>query len=136
MREFSVPADRELEAQIREAAASLLASAPTARLAYGREFAMDAEDLLVMREVDVRWPDSSERFRIAETLPEARPPFEWLIEITSDLGEAAYIKHYLIRDHDIMFAQRKVLTPIDNEEARTILADLAKARTLVQDQLN
>jgi len=133
MRQFGHPASATIQAAIRSAAAQLLTAAPVSRLAYGREFAMDDEDLAVMREVDLRWPDG-QRFRIAETLPAARPPFEWLVEITSDLGESDYVKHYLIRDTDIMLAQRKVLTPVDDIEAQTVLADLAAAQASLGEQ--
>jgi hypothetical protein len=90
------------------------------------EFAMEDEtDSIVAHEVDLRF--EHERMRVAITEQEARPPFEWLVEITSDIGESDYFKHYLIRDHDVVLAQRKVLTPVDEVEANLILADLKTA---------
>ena len=68
------------------------------------------------------------RGEIAATLPNARPPFDWLMEITSELGVADYFKHYLIRENDIVLAHRKTLTPIDDLEAKIILADLAAVK--------
>lgn len=101
---------------------------PVKREVPGEKFAMDeAPQAIVLREVDIQLGDG-ERLRIAVSDPAARPPFEWLMEITSEIGESDYIKHYLVRDHDIVLAQRKVLTPIDDHEAQIILADLATAR--------
>jgi hypothetical protein len=124
MREFGASIMPELEQQIRLAADRLFETAKVRRPTYGRDFAMeDRPDELVAEEVDVRL-DEDERYRLARTVPSARPPFEWQYEITADMGESEYIKHYLIRDHDIVLAQRKVLTPIDDEEGRLMLADL------------
>lgn len=90
------------------------------------DFAMDGDqERVVAHEVDLR--HEGERLRVAVTEPSARPPFEWLLEITSDVGEADYFKHYLIREHDVVLAQRKVLTPIDQQEADVILRDLKTA---------
>jgi hypothetical protein len=92
------------------------------------EFAMDGDpDVIVARQVDLK--NEGERLRVAVTEASARPPFEWLLEITSDVGEADYFKHYLIRDNDIMMAQRKVLTPVDRPEFELIMHDLKTARS-------
>ncbi|HSX02688.1 MAG TPA: hypothetical protein VLI05_05255 [Candidatus Saccharimonadia bacterium] len=126
MRIFGPPASPELQQLVREAAHQLFVDAPARRAVLGKDFAMDEAELVVLHEVDLRW-GAGQRLRIAETQAAARPPFEWLSEITADIGETDYFKHYLIRDHDIVLAQRKVLTPIDEVEARIILADLAEA---------
>ena len=70
---------------------------------------------------------ADQRIRIGRTLDEARPPFEWVYEISSDMGESEYFKHYLVRESDIVLAQRKVLTVIDDEEAAILRADLEEA---------
>ncbi|HEY2004595.1 MAG TPA: hypothetical protein VGH44_05790 [Candidatus Saccharimonadia bacterium] len=94
------------------------------RAVKAKDFAMDGDqERVVAHEVDIK--HESERLRVAVTEPSARPPFEWLLEITSDVGgEADYFKHYLVREHDVVLAQRKVLTPIDEQEADLILHDL------------
>jgi hypothetical protein len=92
------------------------------------DFAMEENpDRVVVREVDLR--NGDERLRVAVTDPGARPPFEWLLEITSDVGEADYFKHWLVREHDVVLAQRKVLTPVDDAEADLILSDLSTAKS-------
>jgi len=97
------------------------------RAVTAKEFAMDDEpDRVVVHEVDLR--RSGERLRVAVTEPEARPPFEWLYEITSDIGESEYFKHYLIREEDVVLAQRKLLTPLDQQEADLVVADLRAAQ--------
>jgi hypothetical protein len=83
-------------------------------------------DQVVAREVDLR--SGPNRLRIAATESSARPPFQWLLEITSDMGEADYFKHYLVREDDIVLAQRKVLTPLDDKEAEVVLSDLQAAQ--------
>lgn len=127
MREFGDRARPELELAIRKAATDLYEAAPTKKPYPGSVFAMDNEHDIVMYEVDIRMPDG-ERFRLNTSTPESRPPFEWIMEITADMGVSEYIKHYLIRDNDIVLAQRKELTVIDDQEAELILADLATAR--------
>jgi hypothetical protein len=132
MREFGPYISPETEAQIRQAAQALFDAVPEKRAAYGRDFAMDGrEDEVVFNEADLKIGEF-ERYRLAVTLPAARPPFEWLMEITADIGESDYIKHYLIRDEDIVFAQRKLLIPIDEAEAKVILADLATAQASLE----
>lgn len=133
MREFGPYISPETEAEIRRTAQELFDAVEQKRPAYGRDFAMeDREDEVVFTEVDLKIGES-ERYRIAATLPTARPPFEWLMEITADVDETDYIKHYLIRDEDIVFAQRKLLIPIDDQEAKVILADLATARASLEE---
>jgi hypothetical protein len=128
MRNFGMPVGPDVRERVLALAKSIFAAAETKRAVTAREFAMADQppDEVVAREVDLR--SGPERLRIAATEPSARPPFEWLLEITSDVGESDYFKHYLVRDDDIVLAQRKVLTPIDAEEAEVVLADLRAAQ--------
>ncbi len=123
MREMIMPLSAEMTARIRRAVADLFAAAPTRREIQGQAYAMEESDLVVVQEADFKLADG-QRLRVAATTPEARPPFEWLWEVTSDIGEADYFKHYLIREEDIVLAERKSLYPIDDEEGRLILHDL------------
>ena len=130
MREFGPAASPELNADIRREALSLFELMPDKKPVLGDALAMDETDLLVLEVAEVL-DEEGNKFKLSVTRPKARPPFEWLIEISSDLGESEYFKHYLVREDDIVLAQRKLLTLIDAAEAEIILADLAKARKLV-----
>ncbi len=130
MREFGPAASRDLDAKIRREALALFELMPDKKPVLGEALAMDEIDLLVLEVAEIL-DEAGNKFKLSVTRPSARPPFEWLIEISSDLGESEYFKHYLVRDDDIVLAQRKVLTPIDEAEADIILADLAEARDLV-----
>ena len=125
MREFKGKLSDELNREIRDAVAALFAKFPSKKLYYGRDYAMDETDMLVVEAVEVK--SDLGRFRLAYSIPEARPPFEWEYEITSEYDEKDYFKHYLIRADDIVVAQRKVLLPIDDTEARLILHDITLA---------
>lgn len=132
MRPFGEGISDERRVQITAAAQRVFAAAPSRRMLLAGAFALDGdEDRVVATEAEVRWPEG--RLRVAHSRPEERPPFEWVYEITSNIDEDAvdYFKHYLIRDNDIVLAQRKVLTPIDDEEARIILDDLALAEAAI-----
>lgn len=127
MRNFGMPVGPDVKERVAALAKSIFAAAEPKRAVTAREFAMEEQpDQVVAREVDLR--SGANRLRIAATEPTARPPFQWLLEITSDVGEADYFKHYLIREDDIVLAQRKVLTPLDAEEAEVVLADLRAAQ--------
>lgn len=127
MREFGVGISRERYAQVVEAAEAFFAAASAKRDVRASDFAMEmAGDPVVVHESEAKWPEG--RMRVAKTVLEARPPFEWLIEITANIDEGDYFKHYLVREEDIVLAQRRVLTPIDDEEALIILEDMAEAR--------
>lgn len=128
MRNFGMPVGADVRERVAALAKSIFANAEPKRAVTAKEFAMEEQpDKVVAREVDLR--SGADRLRIAATEPSARPPFQWLLEITSDVGEADYFKHYLIREDDIVLAQRKVLTPLDAEEAEVVLADLQAARS-------
>ena len=128
MRDFGTPIGGELQARVVALARAVFEAAGTAREVKASEFAMEEQpDRVVAREVDLR--QGAERLRIAATLPDARPPFEWVLEITSDVGSADYFKHYLVREHgDVVLAQRKVLTPLGETEAQVVLRDLHAAQ--------
>ena len=115
-----------MRTEILKLAQGLYDSVETKRAVRAKDFAMDGDqERVVAHEVDVKHGD--ERLRVAVTEPSARPPFEWELEITSDIGEADYFKHYLVRSDDVVLAQRKVLTPIDAQEADLIKSDLQTA---------
>ena len=128
MRSFGIPVGPDVREHVAALAKSIFARAEPKRAVKAKEFAMDERpDQVVAREVDLR--SGHNRLRIAATEPTARPPFQWLLEITSDVGEADYFKHYLIREDDIVLAQRKILTPLDAQEAEVVLADLQAAKS-------
>jgi len=131
MREFGPGIDRSRYTQIVEAAEAFFEAATSKRDVHASDFAMELDgDPVVTRESDVKWAEG--RMRVAKTVSEARPPFEWLMEITANIDEGDYFKHYLIREEDIVLAQRRVLTPIDEVEAKIMLEDLAKAQAALK----
>ena len=124
MRIFEAPIHSDRYDEIVAAAQVLFDQTTPRREVKASDFAMEIEgDPVVVHEAQMKTEVG--RLRIAKTEASARPPFEWLMEITSDVGEADYFKHYLIREDDIVLAQRKELTPIDETEAVLILHDLA-----------
>ena len=126
MRDFGAPVSEKIRLELMVLIDRLYASAPAKREVTAGEFAMEENpERIVVREIDLKW--DGQRIRIGRTLDEARPPFEWVYEISSDMGESEYFKHYLVRENDIVLAQRKVLTVIDDEEAAILRADLEEA---------
>jgi len=127
MRSFGMPVGPDVRERVAALAKSIFSQAEPKRAVTAREFAMqDQPDQVVAREVDLR--SGANRLRIAATEAAARPPFQWLLEITSNVGESDYFKHYLVREDDIVLAQRKVLTPLDAREAEVVLEDLRAAQ--------
>ena len=127
MREFGQVIEENRRDEIIRAARTLFDAAGPKREARASEFELDLEgDPIMVNEADMRW--TSGRMRVAMTTQDARSLFNWLIEITSNIGEVDYFKHYLVLENEIVLAQRKVLTPIDDQEALVILADLNTAR--------
>lgn len=114
-----------LNQKIRQAVTELFPVFPIKKVFFGRDYAMDDKDMLVVEAAEIKNQDG--RFRLAYSMPESRPPFEWEYEITSEYDELDYFKHYLVRAEDIVLAQRKVLLPIDDVEAELILADIKRA---------
>lgn len=109
------------ETQIRNQIAELYAKGGW-RDILGSEFVMEPGDVVVVQELDVMTEVG--RFRLAATKPTARPPFEWLFEITSEINTGTAMRHYLVREGDIVVAERRTLTPLDADEAEVILDDL------------
>jgi hypothetical protein len=132
MREFGSPISMERREEILGLAQSIFDRYEPKREVRASEFAMEEDpDRVVVTQADVKWDEG--RLRIAVTKPEARPPFEWLLEITSNVGETDYFKHYLVREDDVVLAQRKVLTPLDDEEADVVMADLRAAEAALKE---
>lgn len=127
MRDFGSSIDMSTRQAVIDAAEQVFAAAKRQREVPASDFALEIQSNPIMvLEAEVKWPQG--RMRIAKTTAKARPPFEWLMEITSNINEGDYFKHYLILDNDIVLAQRKTLIPIDETEANIILADLAEAK--------
>ena len=112
-----------MQQTIRERIEALYADKSLWRDIPGSDFVMEPGDVTVVQELDVMTDQG--RFRLAATLPTARPPFEWLFEITSEINTGTAMRHYLVREADIVVAERRTLTPLDDEEANIILDDLA-----------
>lgn len=126
MRQLGAPVGGSVRQTIIDLACRVFVFAPKHRLVRASEFTMDMiGDPVVVKEAEIKWPAG--RLRVAITETDARPPFEWQLEITSNIDETDYFKHYLVRDEDVVLAQRKILTPIDAEEAEVVLADLELA---------
>jgi hypothetical protein len=107
---------------------------PARREVTAADFMMDdlPGEQVVVQEGELKWDGN--RIRVGRSLPDARPPFEWSYEVSSDVGEADYFKHYLVLEKEIVLAQRKVLMPIDDEEAEVLRADLQAALAAVADE--
>lgn len=126
MREFSKPISAEIKDELVALIIQVYSLVPAKREVTAADFAMtDRPARIVVKEVELKW--NTERLRVAMSEPSARPPFEWSYEVSSDVGESSYFKHYLVRDTDIVLAQRKVLTPLDAKEADILRADLQAA---------
>lgn len=130
MHDFGPPVGPEVRSEIVALAQAIFDVITPKREVRASALAMDdPADPIVAQEVEIKWPDN--RLRIAMTEAHARPPFEWFVEITSDVGEADYFKHYLVLEDRVVLAQRKVLTPLDRQEAAVVLADLRAAQAHV-----
>jgi hypothetical protein len=126
MREFGEPIGADARKELVDLIERVYALVPAKREVSAGEFAMEEQpERIVVKEIDLRW--DGERLRIGKTLDDARPPFEWVYEISSDMGESEYFKHYLVREDDIVLAQLKLLSVIDAEEAAILRADLQEA---------
>jgi hypothetical protein len=133
MREFQGPLDQELDIEIRRTAQELFELFPVKKSFYGRDYAMDDVDMLVVEAAEYK--GEAGRFRLAYSVPASRPPFEWEYEITSEFNELDYFKHYLVQADGIVLAQRKILLPIDNTEGELILRDMELARVFLLESL-
>lgn len=126
MREFGAPLTPSRRQELVELIVRVYGSVPAKKEVRAADFAMEDEpERIVVKEVEFKWDGN--RLRVAMSEPKARPPFEWFYEVSSDVGESDYFKHYLVRADDIVLAQRKVLTVIDEREAEILRADLQAA---------
>ena len=127
MREFNPPVSLALRQRIIELVFDVLDRAPKVKRLYGRDLAMDEEDAFVGRSARVDLGEEIGILSLAQSEPSARPPFEWIVEVTSEIGESDYLRHYLIRENDMVLAHRKVLTEVDDREAEGVITDLKTA---------
>lgn len=123
MRNFSPPVRPELREQIVDLVQQIIAIAPKTKQQFGRDLIMDDTELLVSESARITFDDGAV-ISLAQSTPAARPPFEWLVEITSELEASDYLKHYLVRQDDMVLAHRKVITEVDDQEAEALVADL------------
>jgi hypothetical protein len=112
-------------ARVVELVVELLAKAPEVEEVTGVSYAMEPADQVVIRRIDLVLGEG--RLRVGMTESSVRPPFEWLAEITSDIGTSEYWKHYLVRESDLVLAQRRDLTVINDAEAGMIIGELELA---------
>lgn len=132
MREFGAPIDDARTAEVRAAIINIYDQLPDREDVTGEIYGMEPADAIVIETRSIgRKPNP--RVRIGATRDSVRPPFEWLYELTSDMTEAEYFKHYLVMDDQIVLAHLKVLTPIDEAEAQIILDDLELAQDLIHN---
>lgn len=78
-----------------------------------------APNTVVIKKIKVKLTEGYIELQV--TTPEARPPFEWLAEITWDTGEYC---HYLVRKEGIFAARGKELTPVTPIQLESILQHL------------
>jgi hypothetical protein len=124
MREFNPPVRAELRQAVIDLVEEILDLAPKIKWQHGRDLAMDDEEAVVSRSTRIDLGEEVGEVTVAASEASARPPFEWLVEVTADINERGYLKHYLVRDNDVVLAHRKVLTEIDDAEAELLIADL------------
>jgi hypothetical protein len=124
MREFSPPVAPILRLTVIELVDQIITLAPKVKQQFGRDLAMDNEDELVSESAKVNLSEGVGQVAVARSEAIARPPFEWLVEVTSQINETDYLKHYLVRENDIVLAHRKVLTEVDDTEAEQLIRDL------------
>ena len=124
MPEFTPPVSNELRLKLLKLVDELIDACPKLKIQHGHDLAMDEEELVVSKVAKFDLGDEVGTVTVARSEAVARPPFEWLAEITCEINDAGYLKHYLVRDSDVVLAHRKVLTEIDNAEAERIITDL------------
>ena len=128
MPEFGRPVSEELRVQVLDRIKQLVAESPSANAVTAEDYVLEPADAVVLDHALIQTDDGDVDLNV--TRPGWCPPFEWLAEITSSLPGADYLKHYLVRDTDIVLAHRRELTVIDDAEAEAILADLQKAASV------
>ena len=124
MREFFPPVSRAVREDVIHLAQALLELASKTKLVYGSDLAMTPAEVIVSRSAKLVLPDRDGSLTVAVSEPTARPPFEWIVEVTSELEEYDYLRHYLVRENDMVLAHRKVITEVDDAEAQLLLADM------------
>lgn len=124
MLEFTPPVSNELRYKLLKLVDELIDACPKLKIQHGHDLAMDKEELVVSKVAKFDLGDEVGTVTVARSEAVARPPFEWLAEITCEINDVGYLKHYLVRDSDVVLAHRKVLTEIDNAEAERIITDL------------
>ncbi len=91
-------------------------------ITYGRELLDLPADLAALTTVAIKTPEMI--IEVRTCTPEARPPFEWVAEIT--LRGSEY-KHYLLRpDHTIVETYGKTVTDVSDVDATKLYATLQK----------
>lgn len=131
MREFREPISSAKRQEVLDLVQDLVARAPGSRPVLAEEFVLEPPQAEVLDRADIATPEGNVRLHLCR--PDWRPPFEWLAEITSDLPGADYLKHYLVRDQDIVLAHRRDLRVIDDDEAEVLLGDLQAAARALDD---
>ncbi len=132
MRPFGPPLSAQRSAEVAAAIAAVYPRLPLRREVLGADYMMEPADAVVINVGELKIKNGP-RLRIGQTVPTARPPFEWFYELTSDVTPADYFKHYLVLEDQIVLAHLKVLTPIDEPEAALIMSDLATASRLLDE---
>lgn len=122
MPEYGQPVKEELRQEVLNAIKQLIADCPTANKVTAEDYVLEPAEAVVIDHAVIHTDEGDIDLNVCR--PEWYPPFEWLAEVTSDLPGTDYLKHYLVRDSDIVLAQRRELTVIDDAEAERILADL------------
>jgi hypothetical protein len=130
MRPFGEPISHDRFIEIRSEIAAIFKVLPIRRDVLGADYLMEPPDETVIC-IGEMGKKPGPRLRIGATEPGARPPFEWFFEVTSDITEAEYFKHYLVLESQIVLAHLKVLTPIDESEAEVLMHDLLAAKTIL-----
>lgn len=131
MRPFGNPVSPSLREQVLAEVTRLVAAFPSSRELKAGEYVLEPADEVVLDVATITTGVGMVKLHVCR--PGWAPPFEWLAEITSEIPGTDYLKHYLVREQDIVLAQRKELSVIDDEEAGLILADLEIAAQTLAD---
>ena len=122
MPEFGEPVSEAKRLEVLEAIKSLVQNAPAANEVTAEDYVLEPAEAVVLDHAVIKTEEGDVDLNV--TRPGWCPPFEWLAEVTSSLPGRDYLKHYLVRDKDIVLAHRRDLTVVDDREADMILTDL------------
>lgn len=125
MPEFGQPVSEDLRRQVLDEITRLVKTSPAANAVRAEDYVLEPADAIVLDHALIQTEEGDVDLNV--TRDGWSPPFEWLAEVTSSLPGADYLKHYLVRESDIVLAHRRELTVIDDAEARRIMEDLAAA---------